>query len=131
MKNNIISNRELRKFGFIVGLSFPIIFGFIIPLIMGHPFRFFTVILSLPLIILGIFKPSSLNFIYKGWMLFGQVLGWLNSRIILGVVFILMLLPIALIMRFFGYDPLKKRKNNDNTYREDKRNYVIDLNRIF
>ena len=42
-----------------------------------------------------------------------------------------MLLPIALIMRFFGYDPLKKRKNNDNTYREDKRNYVNDLNRIF
>ena len=111
MKIKIISNKKLREFGLIIGFSFPIIIGFIIPLVFGHPFRLFTLFISFPLIILGIIKPSFLYFPYKIWMIIGQSLGWLNSRIILGIVFIFILIPIALFMKFFNYDPLKKRKN--------------------
>ena len=40
----------------------------------------------------------------------GKALGWINSRIILGLVFIIVLQPIAFIMKSFGYDPLKLKK---------------------
>ena len=64
-------------------------------------------------------------------MKLGYILGWLNSRIILGLVFLVVLQPIAMIMRIFGYDPLRTRNNNEKTYRENKNKYSINLNRIF
>ena len=62
---------------------------------------------------------------------FGKYIRWINSRLILGAVYILVLLPIAFIMKILKYDPLKTKWNNTNSYRENKRNYKIDLTRIF
>ena len=35
------------------------------------------------------------------------------------------------LAELFGYDPLKKKKNNVLTYRESKENHEVDLTRIF
>lgn len=129
MKNN--SQRKLRHFGLMVGMGFPVIIGWLIPAIFGHLFRVWTLWVGLPLLILGIIKPSFLTYPYKLWMLLGHGLGWINSRIILGMVFITVLQPIALIMRIFGYDPLRKKGVNGSSYREKKVNYKVDFNRIF
>ena len=86
MKNN--SQRKLRHFGLMVGMGFPVIIGWLIPAIFGHLFRVWTLWVGLPLLILGIIKPSFLTYPYKLWMLLGHGLGWINSRIILGMVFI-------------------------------------------
>ena len=64
-------------------------------------------------------------------MQLGNILGWINSRIILGFIFIFILQPIALIMRIFGYDPLRKRHANTNSYKEKREEFKIDLKRIF
>jgi len=129
MKNN--SQRKLRHFGLMVGMGFPVIIGWLIPAIFGHLFRVWSLWVGLPLMILGIIKPSFLAYPYKLWMLLGHGLGWINSRIILGMVFITVLQPIALIMRIFGYDPLRKKGVNGSSYREKKVNYKVDFNRIF
>ena len=42
-------------------------------------------------------------------MKLGDYLGWINSRIILGIVFIVILNPIAFIMKLFKYDPLRQK----------------------
>ena len=68
---------------------------------------------------------------FKAWMLIGDILGWINSRIILGLVYILVLIPIAGIMKCMKYDPLRKHKNNKFSYREDKKGYDIKIDRIF
>ncbi len=41
-------------------------------------------------------------------MTLGKYLGWINIHIILGLVFIIVLQPIAIVMRILGYAPLKK-----------------------
>ena len=64
-------------------------------------------------------------------MKLGHVLGWVNSRIVLGLVFLFVLQPIAFIMKLFGYDPLRKKKGKENTYREIRSNHKIDLRKIF
>ena len=48
----------------------------------------------------------------KGWMILVNTLGWVNSRLILGLVFFILLQPIAHIMliRLTVYDPLRIRK---------------------
>ena len=127
------TKKELREFGFLIGLIFPILIGWILPFLMGHDFRKWTLVISIPFLILGIFKPKLLLYPYRAWMKLGLSLGWINSHIILGIVYILVLIPIAFFMKIFGYDPLRSKqlKLNKNSYREVNRKTSINLNRIF
>ena len=122
---------QLRNFGILIGVTFPILIGLIIPAIFGHVFRLWTLWIGVPFFILGICSPIFLTYPYKVWMSIGNALGFINSRIILGLVFIIVLQPIAFFMRLSGYDPLKKRKNKEISYRENKNNQKVNLNRIF
>ncbi len=128
---NYIPNKQLREFGFLLGFTFPLLIGWIFPLIEGHSFRTWTLFIGITSIILAITKPSILLYPYRAWMKLGHILGWLNSRIILGVVFLIVLQPIALIMRIFGHDPLKTKKLVKKSYREHKTNQTINLKKIF
>ena len=130
MKNHI-SKKTLRAFGFLIGFTFPFLIGWILPLIGGHSFRTWTLWISIPSFILAILKPNLLLYPYKSWMQLGHILGWLNSRIILGLVFLIVLQPIALIMRILGHDPLKTKKLPQKSYREIKTNQKINLKKIF
>ncbi len=126
-----ISKKQLREFGFLIGFGFPIIIGWIIPAISGHIFRSWSLWVGCPSLILGILKPSLLFYPYKAWMKLGHALGWINSRIILGLVFILVLQPIAFIMNLFGYDPLRRKKSIEDSYREKNEHRIINLTKIF
>ena len=131
MKKNFISKKVLREFGLLIGLGLPFLIGWLLPTIFGHSLRLWTLWISIPFLLLGIFKPHSLFYPYKFWMKIGHVLGWINSRVILSLVFLVVLLPIALIMKLFSYDPLRRKKGDQNSYREKKTNYVINLRKIF
>ena len=123
--------KQLREFGFILGFGFPILIGWLLPSIVGHSFKIWTLWVGIPSLLLGIMKPSLLSYPYKRWMQLGHALGWINSRIILGLVFVVLLQPIALIMKFFGYDPLREKKGDHKSYREVRSDHKIDLTRIF
>ena len=125
------STKQLREFGILIGFGFPIIIGWLIPAITGHLFRSWSLWVGCPALILGILKPSLLSYPYKGWMAIGLALGWLNSRLILGLVYLIILQPIAIFMKIFGYDPLRKKKSNQKSYREIKKDENFDLTRIF
>lgn len=130
MKNNI-SEKTLLEFGFILGLIFPLLFGWILPSLGGHSFRLWTLWISIPSLVSALVKPSLLHYPYRAWMKLGYILGWFNSRIILGLVFLIVLQPIAMIMKILGHDPLRMKKSNQNSYREIKTNQKINLKKIF
>ena len=126
-----VSKNQLRDFGLIIGLGFPILIGWILPSVSGHEFRAWTLWVGIPALVLGLIAPSSLQYPYKSWMALGHVLGWVNSHIILGLIFIIVLQPIAYMMRLTGYDPLRKRRTGETTYRENRKGHHTDLTRIF
>ena len=126
-----ISQKKLREFGLLIGFGFPLVIGFLLPVLSGHNFRTWTLWFGLPGLILGLKAPNLLFYPYKVWMAIGHSLGWLNSKLILGIIFIFVLQPIAFVMRIAGYDPLKIKFNNKASYKEDKTNHKINLNRIF
>ena len=130
MKNKI-SKKQLRDFGLLIGFAFPVFLGWLLPAIYGHFFRLWTLWIGMPALFLGILKPNLLLYPYKLWMAIGHCLGWINSRIILGLVFIVVLLPISLIMKFFKYDPLRVSGSHRKTYKENVKNNNINLTRIF
>ena len=128
--NKIVKSFE--NFGIVVGFCFPLIIGFLIPLLFGHDFRIWTIFIG-TLIILGIIYPKSLNKLYEMWFSLGFILGWINSRIILTLVYLSVLIPISMLMRILGYDPLRINfKPNKNSYREIRKlNMVYSLKEYF
>ena len=126
-----ITKKQLLEFGLLIGFGFPILIGWLLPSIFGHEFRAWTLWIGVPGLILGLTAPRLLYYPYKSWMILGHVLGWINSHIILGLVFIVVLQPIAYIMRLTGYDPLKTKRKGEKTYREVRIENNIDLKRIF
>lgn len=57
--------------------------------------------------LISIFIPVAAKGIEWVWLKLAHVLGWINSKILLGAIFFLFLLPIALLSRLFTKDPLK------------------------
>jgi len=101
------SNRELRRFAFTVGTGLAIVGA--LSRFRGHT-EAPTVLWFVGgiLWLLGLVQPGSLRPIKKAWMGLAHVLGWVNTRIILGLLFYLVLTPISIVMRFF-HDPLDRR----------------------
>ena len=126
-----ISKKKLREFGLLIGFGFPILIGWLLPTLSGHAFRLWTIWVGVPGLIFGLIAPGLLYYPFQGWMKIGHALGWINSRIILGIVFIFVLQPIAYVMRLTGYDPLRKKRKGKKTYRENIEYNKTDLTRIF
>tara|TARA_B100001287_G_C22296784_1_gene350931 strand:+ start:50 stop:445 length:396 start_codon:yes stop_codon:yes gene_type:complete len=131
MKSSSSTKKQLREFGLLLGFLFPFLIGFVIPIIFDHAIRIWTLFVGLTLIILGLFSPNYLQYFYKKWISLGNSLAFLNSHIILGMVFILVLMPISVIMKLLKYDPLKIKKESLKTYRQVRKNSKINLEKIF
>ena len=126
------SKKQLREFGYLIGFGFPILIGWLLPTLFGHDFRAWTLWVGIPGLILGLIAPGLLRQPYRAWMALGHALGWVNSHVILGLVFIVVLQPIAYVMRLFGHDPLRRKKHHGNqSYREERKSLEVDFNRIF
>tara|TARA_Y100000589_G_C27026641_1_gene577231 strand:- start:304 stop:702 length:399 start_codon:yes stop_codon:yes gene_type:complete len=128
----LINKKILRNFSYIFGIGFPFFIGLFFPYFSGHDFKAWTILVGLPVIMLGNIKPKLLTYPYLLWMKIGYILGWINSRLILGIIFIFIMQPMALIMKIFKYDPLKlKIDKNKKTYRQVIKNKDYDFKRIF
>ena len=130
MPNNL-TKKKFREFGIILGLGIPFLIGIVIPFITGHSLPISTLWLGLFFLFFGIFCPTYLKNIYFAWIKIGNLLGFINSHIILGFVFIMILQPIALFARLLCYDPLRKKFNKISSYAEKKTNQQIDFKKIF
>jgi len=64
------------------------------------------------LVLLGVLWPSILKWPNILWWRFARVLGYVNARVILTILFGLVLLPLGLVWRMMGKDPLARRKSN-------------------
>ena len=104
---NKSDTKQLRSFGLLVGGVFAVIGLW--PMLFGSGMRFWAIIPGGLLVVLGGIFPMSLRPIHKAWMKIGHVLGWINTRIILSVVFYLMFVPMGFFMRLRGKDPMRRR----------------------
>jgi hypothetical protein len=106
MKIEQLSTNELRKFGFTLTSVFIGAFGLLLPLLFQKAMPAWPFIIGTALLIPTMIKPAMLKFIYTPWMKVGHVLGWINTRIILGVIFFVLITPTGFIRRLLGKDTL-------------------------
>ena len=98
---------ELRRFGLAVGGAFLLLA--LASWWRGHvlPPRVF-VTLGVLLVVPGLVAPTVLGPVRRVWMRAALVLGEVNSRIILGVFFYLVIAPVGLVLRHLVRDPLDR-----------------------
>lgn len=68
------------------------------------------------LVVLGASAPKSLVVPNRLWMGLAEALGFVMTRVILGVVFFLLVTPIGLLRRLSGGDPLSRRARRAESY---------------
>jgi hypothetical protein len=99
--------KALRKFGLTMATVFAVIFLFLIfrHKVVSSRFLF----LSLLFLGAGFVHPASLRLLYIAWMKLAFVLGWMNTRLILTVMFYLVFTPIAIILKVMRKDLLDRK----------------------
>ncbi|KFZ43957.1 hypothetical protein DS62_12910 [Smithella sp. SC_K08D17] len=109
--------KELRMFGLMVGGVFSII-GLWPMVVRGEAPRMWAISVGGALVGLGMALPSSLKHVYLVWMKIGHVLGFINTRILLGVIFFGLITPMGVVMRLLGKDSMHRTLVPEaNTYR--------------
>jgi len=112
-----ITTKQLRSFGLLVGGIFAAI-GVWPLLVHRAELRWWSLIIAALLILPAAIYPNSLFWPYKGWMMLGHVMGWINTRIILGVIFYGVVTPIGIFRRWLRKDPMGRRLRPDlDSYR--------------
>lgn len=98
-----------RSFGLLFSLVFLIITFW--PLLNSEPIRLWALIISLTFLFLGILNSKILSPLNKGWIKFGELLGKIIAPIVMFLVFFIILTPIGILLKLFGKDLLKIKKN--------------------
>ncbi len=116
-----ITKAGLRSFGLITGAIFIVLFGLFFPYILNRAFPVWPRVIAGVLWFCALTFPNSLRRVYIVWMKVGGILGWINTRIILGAMYYLMVTPMGVVMRLMGYDPMAKNLNEKlTTFRKVK-----------
>jgi hypothetical protein len=116
-----VSAQELRKFGLIFGGLVIGLFGLLIPYLADSLFqKLWPWYLGGAVVGLALIWPPILKPLYLAWMKFGDVAGWINTRIILLILFYLVVFPVGLLMKVFGSDPMRRKIEPEaRSYRVD------------
>jgi hypothetical protein len=103
-----------RSFGIVFFIVFLLIAFY--PLINQGEIRIWSVLISLLFLILGIINSKILTPLNKVWFKFGIFLGKLISPIVMGIIFFLVVTPIAFLMRMLKKDLLNIKFNKNSSY---------------
>jgi hypothetical protein len=102
-----LDKSSLRKFGVTMGIAFLVI---TLLIFSRHRHSILpTAAISAIFFVLAFAVPGSLRQVYILWMKLALVLSWVNTRLILFVIFYLMFTPIGLAMKLFNADPLDRK----------------------
>ena len=125
MNSNPTERRQLVTFGVTMALALAL-------LTLVRVWRKgFDAISMLSFVVAGLFalsaiiSPRPLEPVYRWWMRFAEVLGWINTRILLILIFYLVVTPLGLVMRLFRRPPLDMARR-DSYWTEPPRNSYGD-----
>jgi len=102
-----IERTQLRNFGLIVGGVFGVI-ALWPAIIRGGDVRTWCLVVAAVLIVPALVVPAALAPAFRVWMTLGALLGWINTRIVLGIVFFVVITPIAVVLRLAGRDAMQR-----------------------
>ncbi len=107
------SPKELRDFGLIMAGMLIIMFGFVLPWIFSYSTPYWPFIAAIVFAVVALLRPVLLGPVNRVWLKISDVLGWINTRLVMGVMFFLLIAPIGILMRLFGKNTLSLKISDE------------------
>jgi hypothetical protein len=121
-----LDKKNLKKFGITMGIVFLAITAILSA--KHNTIVLPALLVSLAFFVLAALAARLLGPIYIVWMKFARILEWVNTRIILSVIFYLIFTPLGLVMKLLGKDLLDRRiEGNKDSYWHKKENKGFNL----
>lgn len=109
---NAASHRE-RSFGLSVGSACGLIAG--VSIWRGHsPLATGLGLVAVGLVVPALIRPSWLRWPSAMWWRLAEGLAWVNSRLLLSLLFYGVLTPLGCAMRLGGWDPMRRRRKRSS-----------------
>lgn len=87
----------------------------------------YLIIAAIMLLSLALLSKTFRDIFSKYWMKLGEGLGYVNSKIILSIIFVLMLLPLAALRKLFaGNSPDIRSKKESSMWIVRKHHYTAE-----
>jgi len=114
----VLDAKGLRRFAFTMSVLVILLFGFLFPYLFGYPWPIWPWIIAAVFVLWGGVFPLTFKPIYTIWMSFGLLMSKITTPLILGIMFFLLITPVALLMRLVNKDPMERKlESNVNSYR--------------
>ena len=104
-----LDKKGLRQFGLMMAGFIAGIFGLALPWFWGFVFPIWPWGLGVVFLIWAVGAPASLRPVYMGWMKVAMLIGGVVNHLVLAVVFYVVMLPMGLMMRVMGKDPMARK----------------------
>tara|TARA_B100000674_G_scaffold147982_1_gene117286 strand:+ start:99 stop:482 length:384 start_codon:yes stop_codon:yes gene_type:complete len=108
-----------RSFGIVFFIVFFLIA--IYPLLNNSDIRFWSLVISIIFLILGLLNSKILSPLNRIWFKFGIFLGKIVSPLVMGLIFFAVVTPIGILMRITNKDLLNLKFNKKSTYWIEKK----------
>ena len=113
-----LDRKGLRDFGLTTGVAVVVIFGLFFPWMLELDWPVWPWVIAAPFWLLALIHPLWLRWIYRACMRFGLLASRVMTPLVLGIVFFVMITPMAIVRRLMGNDPMQRALDpNQNSYR--------------
>ena len=108
-----LDRKGLRRFAWMFAAMVVGLFGLILPWLLGLDWPSTPWIIAIVFVVWGLVAPNTLRPFYRLWMHFGFVMNFIMTRILLGIVFYVLLLPYGLVFRLCGKDSMHRNWDHE------------------
>jgi hypothetical protein len=102
-----------RSFGLVFAGVFLIVA--LVPLWYHHPVRWWALPIAAVVLLVAMVRPAILAPLNRLWFRFGLALGKVMTPAVMGILFVIAVIPTALLLKLFGKDPMQRRLSPDAT----------------
>ena len=108
--------KAMRSFALTMSIVFPIVFMLVLPWLFNNSLPYWPLVISTVLMSLYLAYPKGIYYPYYVWMIIASIMGWFNTKLILGLVFYVVITPIGMFMKAFGKLQYQKHVNTDSNW---------------
>ena len=103
-----LDRKGLRDFGVVTGSIVAGLFGLALPWLFELTYPLWPWAVFVVLAVWGVALPETLRPVYRIWMRFGLLLSKVTTPLIMGVVFFLLIVPVAFALRLLRWDAMNR-----------------------
>ncbi|MFT4026692.1 MAG: SxtJ family membrane protein [Novosphingobium sp.] len=100
-----------RSFGMVFAGAFAVV-G-LLPLWHHHPARWWALAIAVLFLLVALIRPAVLAPLNRLWFRFGLALGAVMTPVMMGLLFVVAVIPTALLMKLLRKDPMQRRLSRE------------------